>query len=195
MKVSANVWLDNPFPHLNKAITYYKEIENHLTNSSNYVVKQNEEFASSPKKLQARNFNMNRSRSSFEVSNGKIKYQNEDEVEQNKQSFIIQPGKELFMQRRGSGVNLNNYQTVNHNFTDLNNSSPTMKQINMNSNYRRTFNDAENTDFRSPRITDPLQKLRPRRMMHCMQSTQDVPRMHLFIDIISKIMRNNTLKH
>ena len=124
------------FTSLKKAITCYKEIENHLTNRSNHMIRQDSELRRSAQNLAVKN--INRSRSSFEVSNGKVKYQNEDEVEP-KLSFIIQPGKELFSQRRNSGLNSQNYQTLDHNLADISNSSPPTKQIHINSKYRRAF--------------------------------------------------------
>jgi len=95
------------FTSLKKAITYYKEIESQLLSNKNRLNQWNE-LRKSIQSIGSRNINnvdrLNRSRSSFEVCNGKIKYNNEDKsIYAKQQSFIIQPGKEVFMQRRNSG--------------------------------------------------------------------------------------------
>ena len=51
------------------------------------------------------------------------------------------------------------------------------------------------SNIRSPRLPpQPNSQVPKRKLLGCMQSAQEIPRMHLFNDILTKVMTNNHTK-
>lgn len=134
---------------------------------------------------------------------------------QTQQSFIIQPELESklsttykllyigerdnnFMKRRNSGWNKNPQSCVELSEATYDNrmKPPTSIRV-VGQFYPKVVHEANDSVFLSPRVNDCLsKKLHPRRnssFPKCMQSTQDLPRMHLFNDIMTKVVKNKKL--